>query len=199
MKVPIKIIIYFLFVGFLISGCSQSNQSSQSGQPISNGEFIVSTKDMDVHFERVGDFSESYMVFGGWDSSQTDMINRISISGIPKDKAISIYKWFPDFHECKSPGAVFAKKAVLSLYIIPVDSEVLYMLNDVISQHEKSLKNGGDRIFVKLEGEELKMTSAIMRKWNTDVMDQLPFQMKGDYYLVKSAEIIEARIVFEGY
>jgi len=95
MKVPIKIIIYFLLVGFLISGCSQSSQSSQS---LSDEEVIVSTKNNDVHFERVGDFSDTYMVFGGGDFSQTDLISKISISGIPMDKAISIYKRYPDFH-----------------------------------------------------------------------------------------------------
>ena len=135
MKVPIKIIIYFLLVVFLISGCSQS---SQSGQSISDEEVIVSTKKMDVHFERVGDFSDTYMVFGGGDFSQTDIINKISISGIAMDKAISIYERYPDFHECKSPGAALAQNALLDLHIIPVDSEVLNILKNVISQHEKN-------------------------------------------------------------
>ncbi|MFC1936970.1 hypothetical protein ACFLWY_00250 [Chloroflexota bacterium] len=193
---PTKIILYFLSLVLLISGCSQS---SQSGQSISDEEIIVSTKKMDVHFERVGDFSDTYMVFGGSDFSQTDIINKISISGIPMDKAISIYKRYPDFNECKSPGAALAQNALLDFHIIPVDSEILNVLKNVISQHEKYFKNDGDRIFVKLEGEALKMTSAIMREWNADVMDQLPAQTRHGYYLVKSAEIIEARSVFEGF
>ena len=196
MKVPIRIIIYFLLVVFLISGCSQSSQSSQS---LSDDEVIVSTKNNDVHFERVEGFTDTYMVFGGSDNSQTDIINKIWISGIPIDKAISIYERYPDFHECKSLGAASAQNALLDFRIIPADSEVLNILKNAISQYERNFRNDGDRIFVKLEGEVLKMTSIINRKWNADVMDQFPAQMKHGYYLVKSAEIIEARIVFEEF
>jgi len=194
MKVPIKVMIYFLPIVLLIAGCSQSNQSTQS---ISGEEVIVSLTKMDVHFKRAGEFSDTYMVFGGGYFSQTDVIHKISISGIPIDKAISIYERYPDFDKCKSPGAALAQNALLHLNIIPVDSEVLNMLKNVISQHEKNLKSDGDRIFVKLEGEALVMTSVIMRKFNKDVMDQLPSQMRRGYYLVKSAEIVETMIVFE--
>ena len=92
-----------------------------------------------------------------------------------------------------------AQNALVDLHIIPVDSEVLNILKNAISQYEKNFRNGGDRIFVKLEGEALEMTSIINRKWNSDVMDQFPARMRHGYYLVKSAEIIEARIVFEEY
>ena len=196
MKVPIRIIICFLLVVFLISGCSQSSQSSQS---LSEEEVIVSTKNNDVYFERVEGFTDTYMVFGGSDNSQTDLIHKIWISGIPMDKAISIYERYPDFHECKSPGAALAQNALLDFRIIPADSEALNILKNAISQYERNFSNDGDRIFVKLEGEALKMTSIINRKWNADVMDQFPAQMKHGYYLVKSAEIIEARTVFAGF
>ena len=103
---------------------------------------------------------------------------------------------YPDFHKCKSPGAAVAQNALLRLYIIPADSEVLNILKNAVSQHEKNFKNKGDRIFVKLEGEVLRMTKAIIRKVNGDVTDQVPSQMRRDRYLVKSVEIVEAKIVF---
>ncbi len=197
MKVPIKAIIYSLVTVFLVSGCSQPNQSSQPTQYTSGEEIIVSLTNLDIHFERSGSFSETYTVFGGSDLSKENMIEKISIYGIPMDKAISIYERYPDFHKCSSPGAALAKNELVDLHIIPVDSEVLNILKNTISQYEKNLNNDGDRISVKLEGEVLKMTKGIMRKVNGDVTDQLPPQMRQDCYWVKSAEIIETKILFE--
>lgn len=190
---PIKVIIYFLPIVLLIAGCSQSAPS------ISGEEVIVPLTKMDVHFKRAGEFSDTYMVFGGGYFNQTDVINKITICGIPIDKAISIYERYPDFDKCESPGAALAQNALIDLNIITVDSEVLNILKNVISQHEKTLERGGDRIFVKLEGETLEMTSVIMRKYNRNVMDQFPSQMRHGYYLVRSAEIVEATIVFEDF
>jgi hypothetical protein len=137
------------------------------------------------------------MIFGAGDSGRADTISQIWISGIKLDKAISIYRRYPDFYKCKSPGAAVAQNALLSLDIIPADSEVLNILKNAVSQFEKNLKNHGDRIFVKLEGEVLRMTKAIIRKVNGDVTDQLPSQMRQDRYLVNSVEIVEAKIVFK--
>ncbi len=191
MKMPIKVMIYFLPVVLLIAGCSQPTPS------ISDEEVIVPLTKMDVHFKRAGEFSDTYMVCGGGYFTHPDMINKIIICGIPIDKAISIYERYPDFDKCESPGASLAQDALLDLNIITVDSEVLNILKNALSQHEKNIKRGGDRIFVKLEGEALVMTSVIMRRFKKDVMDQFPPQTRQGYYLVKSAEIVEAIIVFE--
>lgn len=199
MQVLVKSIICFLPVVLLIAGCSQPSQSTQLTQPTSGEEVIVALTNLDIHFERSGSFSETYMVFGGSDLSEEDMIEKISIYGIPMDKAISIYERYPDFHKCNSPGAALAKNELVDLHIIPADSEVLNILKNTISQYEKNLKNDGDRISVKLEGEVLKMTKGIMRKVNGDVTDQLPPQMRQDCYWVISAEIIETKILFEDY
>ena len=186
-----SLIVIILVVLLVLTGCSKPSHS------IRGEEVIVSLRQMDIHFERAGDFSDSYMVFGAGDSGRADTISQIFISGIELYQAISIYEMYPDFYKCKSPGAAVAQNALLSLHIIPADSEVLNILKNAVSQFEKNLKNHGDRIFVKLEGEVLKMTKAIIRKVNGDVTGQLPSQMRRDRYLVKSAEIIEAKIMFE--
>jgi hypothetical protein len=191
MKAPMKFRCYFLPIVFFIAGCSQS------GPSITDEEVVVSLKQMDVHFDRAWDFSDTYMVFGGGDLSRTDTINKISISGISMEDVISIHRIYPDFHKCNSPGAALAKKALLHLNIIPVDSKVLKKLKGVLSQHEKNLHNGGDRICVKLEGEILEMTNAFLRKNKRNITRQLPSQMRRDYFLVQSADIIESDIVLE--
>ena len=174
-----------------MAGCSQS------GPSITDEEVVVSLKQMDVHFDRAWDFSDTYMVFDGGDLSRTDTINKISISGISMEDVISIHRMYPDFHKCGSPGAALAKKALLHLDIIPVDSKVLKKLKEMLSQHEKNLHNGGDRICVKLEGEILEMTNAFLRENKRNITRQLPSQMRHDYFLVKSADIIESDIVLE--
>ena len=186
-----SLIVTILVVLLVLTGCSKPSHS------IRGEEVIVSLRQIDVHFKRGRNFSDTYMVFGAGDSGRADTISQIFISGIELYQAISIYEMYPDFYKCKSPGAAVAQNALLSLHIIPADSEVLNILKNAVSQFEKNLKNHGDRIFVKLEGEVLKMTKAIIRKVNGDVTGQLPSQMRRDRYLVKSAEIIEAKIMFE--
>ena len=195
MKVSTKIAIYFLPIVFFITGCSQYSLSIGDEQVVGDGEVVVSLKQLDVHFQRAGTFSETYMVFGGSDLTQADTINKIWISGIDLDEAIAIHERYPD--KCKSSGAALAQNALLDLDIIPADSEVLKSLRNAVSLHERNFANDGDRIFVKLGGEVLKMTRAIIREVDGDVTDQLPSQMRHDYYLVKSAEIIEAKTVFQ--
>ena len=69
------------------------------------------------------------------------------------------------------------------------------LLKDAVRQHERNLGNDGDRIFVRLEGDVLKLSSAIIVGVDGgDVTDQLPSQMRRDYYLVDSVEVIEAKI-----
>lgn len=194
MKVSAKLIICLLSIVLLMAGCSQSNKSAPS---VSDEEVIVPLTKMDVHFKRAGEFSDTYMVFGGGYFTHPDMIQKITICGIPLDKAISIYEKYPDFDRCESPGAAVAQDALLDLNIITVDSEVLKILRDALSQHEHNIRKGGDRIFIKLEGESLVMTSVIMRSMQKDVMDQFPPKTRQGYYLVKSAGIVEGLIVFE--
>ena len=72
MKAPAKVIIYFLPVVLLMAGCGQSNPPPS----ISDEEVIVPLTKMDVHFKRAGEFSDTYMVFGGGYFTHPDMIQK---------------------------------------------------------------------------------------------------------------------------
>jgi len=196
MKVQSRILSCFLPVLVLIAGCSQSTPSFSDATLASDEEVVVSLKKIDYHFKRARNFADTYMVFGGG-VSQADVIGKVSISGIDLEKAMSFYEKYPDFYRCNSPGAGPAQRAVIHLDIIPADSNVQKTLKNALSQFEKNLGNNGDRIFVKLEGEVLKMTSAIVREDGYDIKDRLPSQMRHDYYLVKSAEIAEAKVLLK--
>jgi hypothetical protein len=109
-----------------------------------------------------------------------------------------IYEKHPDFHKCASPGAARAKKAVRQMNIVPSDSYVLDLLQEALAEHARGLRHGGDRVCVRLEGAKLEMTAAMIREANVDIMDKLPSQVRTDYYLVKSAEIVEAMTALAG-
>jgi hypothetical protein len=157
------------------------------------GELAVETADFDVYFELLESFSETYMVFGGGQMRHQNSFSKITLSTISMEDARPIYANYPDFHKCASPGAALAKDAVGQMNIIPSDSSVLDSLKEVLSEHKASFKEGGDRVCVKLEGKMLEMTSVIVRKADEDILDQLPNQARDDYFLVESAEIVDAQ------
>jgi hypothetical protein len=163
-----------------------------------DGELALETADFDVYFELLDSFSETYMVFGGGQMQHKNSFSEINLSTISMEDVRPIYEDYPDFHKCSSPGAAIAKDAVGQMNIVPADSSVLNSLEDVLSEHEASFKEGGDRVCVKLEGKMLEMTSVIVRKVDEDIIDQLPKQAREDYFWVESAEIVDTQEALEG-
>lgn len=128
----------------------------------------------------------------------SDAFSSISLAELPIRAARSIYASYPDFHLCKSPGAPLAQSSVVDLDIVPAGSGVLKKLRKVLAQHKASIHQGGDRVCVKLEGEVLKLTSAIVREMNENIIDRLPPQVHHEYFFVESAELIDAKEALEG-
>jgi hypothetical protein len=168
------------------------NCGKEAVQIDEDGELALETSDFDVYFELIEPFSETYMVFGGSQMRHKNSFSSIILSTISMEDARPIYANYPDFHKCASPGAALAKEAVGEMNIIPSDSSVLDSLKEVLSEHKASFKDGGDRVCVKLEGKMLEMTSVIVRKVDEDIIDQLPNQARDNYFLVESAEIVDA-------
>jgi hypothetical protein len=162
-----------------------------------DGELAVETADFDVYFELLDSFSETYMVFGGGQMRHRNSFSKITLSTISMQDVRPIYENYPDFHKCASPGAAQAKDAIGRMNIVPADSSVLNSLEEVLSEHETSFKEGGDRVCVQLEGKMLEMTSVIVRKVDEDIIDQLPKQTREDYFLVESVEIVDTREALE--
>ena len=98
---------------------------------------------------------------------------------------------------CSSPGAAQAKDAIGQMNIVPADSTVLKSLKEVLSAHEASIKEGGNRVCVQLEGKMLEMMSVIIRKEDEDIIDQLPKQTRKNYFFVESAEIVDTQEALE--
>jgi hypothetical protein len=177
----------------MLAGCGKG-----SGPAVNGDEVVVATDQLDVHFSRGEPFSETYMIFGGMHTNHKNAINEITISALSMEDAVPIYAKYPDFDKCASPGAARAKKAIYQMNIVSSDSGVLKVLKKALSEHTRSLKRGGDRVCVRLEGAWLEMMAATVREVNEDIIDELPPQARTDYCLVESAEIVEAMTALEG-
>jgi hypothetical protein len=188
------IFVFTTLVGMsLLAGCEDN-----SAQHDENNKLAIETGDFDVYFELIEPFSETYMVFGGEQMTHKNSVNSITLSTLSMEDAIPIYRKYPEFQKCTSPGAAKAKKATGEMNIIPADSYVLDALKEVLSKHTYSFQQGGDRVCVKLEGTKLEMTAAIVRQVNEDILNKLPRQARTNYFLVETVEIVEAQTALEG-
>jgi hypothetical protein len=81
---------------------------------------------------------------------------------------------------------------------VPANPKVTKILRKTLAEHQTSVQPGGTRACVRLEGEVLKLTSAVVRDANQDITDKLPPQMHHEYFLVQSAENIDSREALAG-
>ncbi|MCP3914767.1 MAG: hypothetical protein GY711_04305 [bacterium] len=176
----------------LAAGCG----SSSPGPTVTASEVQVSTSKMDVTLDRKQSFDDTYMIFGGMPTNRDDMFTKITVVGLSMDDARPIYSRYPDFHTCKSAGASLAQQATKQMDIVPASDEVLEQLNETLAAHEESLRSGGDRVCVKLDGDVLQLASATAA--DQDITGQLPPQLMHDYFLVQSAKIVDAKSALDG-
>ena len=185
-----------VFVGLaLLSGCGMNSNSAEFGE---DDELIVEAGDLDVYFELMEPVSETYMVFGGGHVKHKNAFGSVTLAAISMTDAIPIYERYPDFHRCSSPGAARAKNAVNQMNIVAADSDVLETLKAVLSEHKDSIRQGGDRVCVRMDGAVLEMTAAVVRAADEDIMDDLPRQARTNFFYVESAEIVDAQSALEG-
>ena len=186
-----KVLVPALIVTSLSVGCGQSGASK------TDDEIIVKTSRMDIHFSRSRPFKNTYVIFGGLEMPQSDAFNSISLAGLDIGTARSIYSSYPDFHMCKSPGAPLAQRSVRDLDIVPANSKILKELRKTLAKHRESINEGGGLVCVKLEGEVVRLTSAIVREMNENIIDKLPPQVHRDYFFVESAKLIDSQEALE--
>lgn len=185
-----------VFVGMtLFTACGMFSDSAYFNE---DEELIVDAGDLDVYFELTQSFSETYMIFGGQRLNHKNAIGSVTLSAIGMADAIPIYERYPDFTRCSSPGAAQAKNAVNQMNLVAADSDVLDTLKEVLSEHNHSIRQGGDRVCVKLDGAVIEMTAAVIRAADEDIMGQLPRQARANYFYVEYAEIVDAQSALEG-
>jgi hypothetical protein len=188
----VKFAVFVFFTAALTINCGQSGPTKTAD------EVIVKTSNLDVYFSRLRPFKNTYIIFGGMEQTRGDAFSRISLSGLPIRAARSIYASYPDFHLCKSAGAPLAQSSVVDLDIVPASSGVLKTLRKTLAQHKASIYEGGDRVCIELDGELLKLTSAIVREVGENIIGVMPPQVHHDYFFVESAKLIDAEEALRG-
>ena len=163
-----------------------------------DNELYVEAGDLDLYFELLEEFSETYMLFGANRETHKSAFNEFSLFVISMADARPIYQEHPDFYMCASPGAPRAKKAVQAMNIIAADSSVREALNEAVSEYKNSIGKDSDHVAVYLEGTKLEMTAAIVRKADEDMLDRLPQPSRSNYFLVEYAEMVDAQAALEG-
>lgn len=123
-----------------------------------NEKALVVTRGSDKLAYTMGpSFQETFMVF--WARGDGDERADAYIGGIPLETAARIMRRYPDFHRCASAGAAEAKHSLRDLLVVTDKREVRAQLQRVAAEQEKREKNKGERLCVKLAGNELELTS----------------------------------------
>ena len=162
---------------------------------ISGNEVLLATNDLDIRFSKGKPLDDTFMVFGGAQLDHPNAIANVTVAGLSVRHAKPIYRRYPDFHRCASPGASLAKDKVVQLDMVPADGETLAFLKESLEQFDDSIRSGGDRVCVSLHGTRLTLTSAEIREVGQDVTDTIKMD---NFYLVDSASRVECQQVLTG-
>ena len=157
---------------------------------ISEDEVLLAAGDLDYRFSRGKSFDGTYMLFGGTLVDHHNAIANVYLAGLNVRDARPIYRRYPDFHRCASPGASLAKDKVVDFQVVPADDDALADLRSSIEEFDDSIGSGGDRVCVRIHGSRLKLTSAEVREVNESVIDSI--QMR-DFHLIDSLSRVDCR------
>jgi len=169
-----------------------------SGGPdltITGDEVLLATGDLDVRFARGKTFEETYMVFGGAEIEHRNAVANVPLAGLSLRDAKPLYRRYPDFTRCTSPGANIAKERVVQLDMVPANAETLELLSSSLAEFDDNIRSGGDRVCVRLSGSKLTLESVEIREVSENVTDS--FRMS-KFYLVDSADKVDCEEVLGG-
>ncbi len=106
---------------------------------------------------------DAYMLFGGNASEQGGHFTNVLLSGLAQRHVSFISQRYPDFTQCRSPGAASAKQAIEHLALIGRDGRARSTLLEALRLHEERIQDSGERTCVSLRGQQLHLTSARAR------------------------------------
>ena len=191
----ILLILGLIGAGLYFSGVLKPGSMGKSSNvTLTESGASVDLADVKVDFSVTEEFSGDYMLFGGSYLSHKNAVVPTVLSGLHMDDVKDIYKDYPDFHKCASPGASLAKPLVLSLDFIPMDSSVLKELKDAINTFHANIKNDGDRVCVSISGNYLQLKKATIKANSADVTSKYG---NLNFRLVDSAEMIDCKNFLE--
>ncbi len=164
---------------------------SPFGGPQVNGrEVVVETKQLRVHFTKVGSFSDSFMVFGGHNQRMTNRVDDASMATLAMRHAELISLTYPDFHRCASPGAAQAQQLTETSNFIGASRAAKRALVKAVDLHGERVRSSGDRTCISVSGSQLVFDSLELKETGQDLTAEMgsPFE-QGSYYLAERVEL----------
>ena len=169
----------------LWNGCSSSGSLARSV----GSNVVLEARDFDIHFSEIGDLSEWFMLFGANENRGNDNLSHVWLSGIEIRDARMLYRSYPDFHMCKSPGSAKAQALLKRLNLVATDPGTRSALVDAVNLFEKRLRSKGERVCVGLEGKRLSLDSIRDRPDGTDIKLRFRGFDRTDFYLAERVQV----------
>jgi hypothetical protein len=166
-------------------------ESNPLSPELTRREVTVQSRHSEVRFQRGLPLDDAYMLFGGNSSEQRGHFTNVLLSGLAQRHVSLISRRYPDFTQCRSPGAASAKQAIEQMALIGRDGRARNTLLEVLQLHEERLQDGSERTCVSLRGQRLHLTSARATNTDVDLTDAIRNgHTQVDFYLVEEAAIV---------
>jgi hypothetical protein len=187
-----------VFVLLIVAGYWLMNTLGVSGlgPRVDGRQLVIETSDLEVSFSRMGDLSESFMVFGGNNDQLKNSMTHVTLSALAMPHVRTIHQSYPDFHECKSPGAPQAQRLTETMSLIGADRGAQSALIDVVNLHKQQVGGGGERTCVTLTGAQLDLDSVRLRHDGTDITREVrPALRRTRFYVADEVEILDCQLL----
>lgn len=185
-----SLVVLFLAVIIGSMGFVYMSHKETSNVDVTVDEIVIHTGDLDVCFTRGEKFSATYMLFGGEKVTGKNAILPFFISGIDAEEGKRIAEKYPDFWECKSPGAAQAQSGCEQFHVLPSRPKIEEEIKSALKQFRKALGTEEDRVCLMISGDELKLKSVIYVETDQDVTMQFAHQFESlDCRLITHAQM----------
>jgi hypothetical protein len=160
---------------------------------VTDSAVIRDTGDLRIQFDRRAGFSGTFMIFGGHiDRALPNSFTDTTVAGLDVEDARVLYRRYPDFHLCRSPGARVAQSRVQTLSLIARDRSVSDVIEQALALHMDRIEGGGERTCISLEGEDLALASVTLAQTGDDIShDVVPRFGHTDFYFAEYADIVD--------
>jgi hypothetical protein len=166
------------------------------GPRVDGRHLVIETSDLELRFSRMGDLSESFMVFGGNNDQPKNSMTHVTLSALAMPHVRTIHQSYPDFHKCKSPGAPQAQRLTETMSLIGADRGAQSALIDVVNLHKKRVGGGGERTCVTLTGAQLDLDFVRLRHDGTDITREVrPALRRTRFYVADEVEILDCQLL----
>ncbi len=160
-----------ILAGLLLLAAYGYKSYSPAGSSIevTKDAIVRDTGQLAAHFKRRDRLSGAYMIFGGnIDRKLSNSFSDVSLAALSIGDASNIYRQYPDFHKCKSPGASIAQGLIRTLSVVAENEKAFEALEESLNLHSERLQNNGDRTCVALEGSDISLSSVTLKETGCD-------------------------------